>query len=99
MEIEALANHLKVATEVAKNKFLEPVGARWSIKEKPFNGGFACLFFDEKISKCKIYECRPKQCRSFPFWDYFKNRLDELKAECPGVISGDGDDKRSKNEV
>lgn len=33
-----------------------------------------------------IYEVRPTQCRTFPFWDYFKTRVDELKLECPGVV-------------
>jgi Fe-S-cluster containining protein len=35
---------------------------------------------------CKIYNSRPKQCRTFPFWEDFKNNTKELIKECPGVI-------------
>jgi len=34
----------------------------------------------------KIYMARPNQCKTFPFWDYYKTRVDELKLECPGII-------------
>ena len=36
-----------------------------------------------------IYDARPNQCITFPFWDYYKTRLDELKQECPGIIMKD----------
>ena len=61
------------------------MGVRRSIKEKPYDDGFACIFFDEKDKNCSVYELRPKQCRTFPFWDYFKKNLKELRAECIGV--------------
>jgi len=43
------------------------------------------LFFDEAQRNCGIYELRPKQCRSFPFWEYFKTHTKELEEECIGV--------------
>ncbi len=42
-------------------------------------------FFDEKKLNCSIYEHRPKQCRTFPFWEYFKKNYNELEKECIGV--------------
>ena len=68
-----------------ESKFLIRVGLKRSIKEKPYDDGFACIFFDEKNKNCSVYELRPKQCRTFPFWDYFKKNLKELRAECIGV--------------
>lgn len=65
--------------------YLRKVGLRLSFKEFEFEGGFACVFFDTKERKCGIYEFRPKQCRSFPFWEYFKTHKEELKDECIGV--------------
>ncbi len=82
-EIKEIASFLKIDEEIFKKRFLIKVGYRYSIKEKPYKNGFACIFFDKG---CSIYEVRPKQCRTFPFWDYFKTRVDELKKECPGVI-------------
>ncbi|MCE5300535.1 MAG: YkgJ family cysteine cluster protein [Spirochaetia bacterium] len=34
------------------------------VLKTPFKGG--CIFFKEK--KCTIYEVRPSQCRTFPYW-------------------------------
>lgn len=61
------------------------VGFRYSLIEKPYQNGFACVFFDEINKNCGVYEARPTQCRTFPFWEYFKCNLKELKEECIGV--------------
>ena len=65
--------------------FLFKVGTKFSIKEKPYENGFACVFFDEKNKNCGVYEFRPSQCRSFPFWEHFKDNFDELEQECIAV--------------
>jgi hypothetical protein len=59
---------------------------KYSIKERKFEDAYECAFYDRESNGCMIYEVRPLQCRTFPFWDYFKNRVDELKLECPGII-------------
>ncbi len=84
-EIRSLGEYLGYKTELIKEIFLEKFGNRYSIKEKPYNGGFACIFFDEKNKNCSIYEYRPNQCRSFPFWEHFKRNFKELERECIGV--------------
>jgi len=82
-EIKSIASFLNIDEEVFKNRFLIKVGYRFSIKEKPYKNGYACIFFE---NGCKIYDVRPSQCRSFPFWDYYKTRIKALKKECPGVV-------------
>lgn len=57
-----------------------------SIKEKEWAGGYACIFFDEEAKNCSIYEVRPAQCRTFPFWDYYKTHCKEALEECPALI-------------
>ncbi|MGG7073393.1 YkgJ family cysteine cluster protein [Campylobacter sp. 9BO] len=84
-EIAALAKYLNFEIEQFKEQFLFIYKGKFSIKEKPYKGGQACIFFDEKEQNCGIYEYRPKQCRSFPFWEHFKTNLEELKQECIGV--------------
>lgn len=84
-EISALAEHFKLNESEFIDKFLEKYGYRFSLKEKVYEGGYACIFFDEINKNCSIYELRPKQCASFPFWDYFKNYFDELEKECVGI--------------
>lgn len=84
-EIKSLGEYLGYKTELIKEIFLDKFGNRYSIKEKPYKGGFACIFFDEKNKNCSIYEYRPNQCRSFPFWEHFKRNFKELERECIGV--------------
>ena len=87
-EIEALAQLLRVPVEDFERKFVRLVGIRKSLIEYA-NGD--CVFFDNESRKCQVYEARPRQCRSWPFWD------SNLKSEaawaetcevCPG--SGQG---------
>lgn len=84
-EIEALANKFELSKDEFKYIFTYKEGNKISLKEKPFEGGWACVFFDEKNRNCSVYELRPKQCRTFPFWDYFLNHFDELEKECIGI--------------
>ncbi|MBE2983744.1 YkgJ family cysteine cluster protein [Campylobacter sp. RM9344] len=84
-ESRLLAEHLGLNEDEFKEKFLIKVGKKFSIKEKSHEDGYACVFFDEINKNCSIYEFRPSQCRSFPFWDYFRKNLRELERECIGV--------------
>jgi len=87
IEMQKIANLLKISVDELKNNFLIKVGYKFSIKEKELDkNNYACWFFDEKTSRCTIYEARPNQCRTFPFWDFFKNNVEVVKKECPGII-------------
>ena len=86
LEIQKIADFLKLSQEEFKQTFLIKVGYKYSLKEKPFEGGYACVFFNEKNRNCSIYDVRPHQCRTFPFWDFFKNNIKEVKKECPGIV-------------
>ena len=84
-EIKDLAKYLNLSFDEFKFKYLEKFGVRYSIKESIYKNGYKCTFFDEKKLNCSIYEHRPKQCRTFPFWEYFKKNYNELEKECIGV--------------
>lgn len=87
VEIEALANYLKISSSEVKSKYLFKEGYKFSIKEvKLGKNNFACCFFNVEKRQCMIYEVRPIQCRTFPFWPYFKNNMNEVYKECPGII-------------
>jgi len=87
-EIEKLADHLKISIEELGYKYLLKVGYKYSIKEKEIaKNNFACIFFDLEKKCCSVYEARPSQCRTFPFWEYFKNNIKELKEECPAITT------------
>jgi len=87
IEMQKIANLFSISVEELKSNFLIKVGYKYSIKEKKLSeNNYACWFFDEKTSRCAIYEARPNQCRTFPFWDFFKTNINEVKKECPGII-------------
>jgi hypothetical protein len=85
-EITAIAKLLEMDEREFRREYLHKVAYRYSLKEKIVNGSHDCVFFDRSLNGCSIYQARPLQCRTFPFWDYFRHRVDELKLECPGII-------------
>jgi len=85
-EVSALATHLNMDETLFRMTYLLKKGYKFSLKEKIVGLSHDCIFFDREAGGCGVYEARPMQCRTFPFWDYFKNNLQELKNECPGVV-------------
>lgn len=64
-EISALAGRLNMDIADFERKYVRTVGIRKSLIE--FDNG-DCVFLD-KDRKCTVYEDRPRQCRTWPFWD------------------------------
>ncbi|MCC6127248.1 MAG: YkgJ family cysteine cluster protein [Pirellulales bacterium] len=87
-EIEAMAAHLKMDAAKFERKYVRLVGIRKSLIELA-NGD--CVFFDNQNRGCKIYPVRPRQCRTWPFWDSnlkSPESWEETAAHCPGCNQG-----------
>lgn len=88
-EIEGIAAELGEAdVEAFEDEFVRKVGIRRSLREFP-NGD--CVFFDSETRKCTVYNARPRQCRTWPFWDSnlkSPQAWSETCEVCPG--SGQG---------
>lgn len=85
-EIIKLASLLNLTVEEVGLQYLMKAGYKYSIKERRLGeNNYACVFFDLEKRQCSIYEARPSQCRTFPFWDYFKDNINEVKEECPAI--------------
>jgi hypothetical protein len=80
-----IADSIGASLEDFAMKYLIKIGYSFSLKEKPYTDGYACVFFDEVQKNCGIYEARPSQCRDFPFWEVYKDNEQEVKDECPGI--------------
>jgi len=65
--------------------YLNRINNRLSIKERVGEYSMECVFFDHHQKCCSIYAARPRQCRTFPFWEHFKRHKKELIKECPGI--------------
>ena len=86
-EISRIATYLSLSVEDFATIYLKKVGHRYSLIEKELKeDDHACIFFDENKEQCSIYDARPLQCRTFPFWEQFKNNENEVRDECPGIV-------------
>jgi len=87
-EIDAMAARKEMTTAAFETAYVKQVGVRRSLKER--RGG-DCVLLDETTRKCTAYEERPRQCRTWPFWDS-NLRSPEAWAEaaeaCPGCNKG-----------
>lgn len=83
--IKDIASFLHVSEDEFITNYLSKIGYRYTIKEQEYNDGYRCIFFDPQKRGCQIYGVRPVQCRTFPFWEHFKNKIDEVEKECPGI--------------
>ncbi len=84
-EIKALAELLGMDETAFREAYLEKRGYKFSLKERVIGDSHDCIFYDRTANGCGVYAARPEQCRTFPFWDYYKSRVGELKEECPGI--------------
>jgi Fe-S-cluster containining protein len=100
IEADAMATHLNLELPLFKEKYLVKSGYKASIKERVVEineeqkegtcvdkiVSHDCIFFSRETNQCTVYEVRPQQCRTFPFWNYFQNNFKELQEECIGVF-------------
>jgi uncharacterized protein len=85
-ELVALASAIGEEPEAFADKYVRKVGLRSSLREFP-NGD--CVFFDTDTRRCTVYEVRPRQCRTWPFWDSNLRRAEDWEKTC-GVCPGSG---------
>jgi Fe-S-cluster containining protein len=86
-EIDTLSKLLNISVQECFDKYLIKYDYKFSIKEKQLSkNNYACIFFDLDKKQCSIYEARPKQCRTFPFWEHFKTNIKEVIDECPAIV-------------
>jgi len=88
-EMEAIAEHLG-----------KPVGeVRWMDCRKGARGlslrehtGGDCVYLDPRTRGCTVYPVRPRQCRTWPFWNSNLRTEEDWKRTqegCPGAGQGD----------
>ena len=90
-EIEIIADFLKMTVGQLRQEYLRRVGLRTTIIEHQTTKD--CIFLQDIAGqrKCVIYDVRPSQCRSWPFWpDNLTNAGAWNKAaqKCPGINRG-----------
>lgn len=85
-EALAIAKHLALDVVQFKEWFTREVDDQLILKDGEEGH---CVFLEE--GKCLIYEARPAQCRSYPFWpENLQNKASWRKTKelCPGIGQG-----------
>lgn len=68
----------------------------WTVlkQKKDSKGIEGCIFLDEETKMCSIYEARPLQCSTYPFWPRIMESIDTWNDE---VVFNDGQSTSERN--
>ncbi|MGD0785782.1 MAG: YkgJ family cysteine cluster protein [Sedimentisphaerales bacterium] len=90
-EIKLLAEHLGLSDSELRKKYLRRIGFHISILENPQTKDCVFLRHINGSKKCTIYNFRPMQCRTWPFWTVNIDSPDDWNRaamKCPGINKG-----------
>lgn len=95
-EAAAMAKRLNVSVEEFHKRYTKRVMGRRSLEEiRNAYGEYDCVFLvsDKQTGKrtCSIYDVRPQQCRTWPFWpENLRTKRDWVASSqrCPGMTAG-----------
>ncbi len=86
-EIEQIAEFLGLTVKEFSQNYLRFVDGKYSLRElQSHRDEHDCVFLKEK--KCEVYSVRPKQCRTFPWWQSHLKSEEEWTAAamwCEGI--------------
>jgi len=91
-EIWQLARLLKLTIIDFRNRYTRRIDNRISLTEQKIGQDYPCIFFDLEANRCSVYESRPEQCRTYPFWKENRFLIRDLTHDCPGIKSLSEDD-------
>ncbi len=87
-EASKIANVLNISESEFLETYVDVLPDAQTLNLKSLSNG-DCIFL--KDEKCQVYEARPMQCRTFPFWpENLKSlyRWKHVAKECPGIGKG-----------
>jgi Fe-S-cluster containining protein len=87
-DIERIAEHLSIHANDARRDYTRPIRkGKLRLADQRYGD---CIFFDEARG-CAVYEARPDQCRSYPFWPaplQSRETWSEEASACEGIDRG-----------
>ena len=93
-EAAKIAEFLGLSVDAFLQQYAHKVDGRWTLNETKAERGFDCVFLQRDEGDkalCSIYEVRPAQCRTWPFWpeNLRSGRAWRAAAKtCPGMEAG-----------
>ncbi len=89
LEIVDIAHELGIDPVLFRNVFTRPYGGGRALTSTSVG---ECVLLDVTTGKCGVYNARPTQCRTYPFWTEVVHSKSAWKQEmkrCPGIGKGD----------
>lgn len=92
-----IARELGLEEDEFYEQYAHKISGQWSLIEKHTKHGYDCIFLDRESvpdkAICSLYESRPGQCRTWPFWpENLESReiWEETRRQtpCPGMNTG-----------
>jgi Fe-S-cluster containining protein len=96
-EARAMAKATGCSEAEFRDKYARKLKDGWSLKEHQTQHGWDCVFLDRStrpgLALCRLYQARPRQCRTWPFWPEnleSEAAWDEARraTPCPGMGHG-----------
>lgn len=90
-EAQAMADRVGVTKREFYQRYAKRKIGKWTLEEVRFHKQYDCVFLERDENgrgKCSIYDVRPTQCRTWPFWasNLSSPRAWAQAAEgCPGM--------------
>ena len=89
IDLKRFSKYFKISLKKFKEKYCQITDGFIHLAEKPELYG-NCIFLRDK--KCSVYNSRPSQCRTWPFWnDNMKAKVwnNDIAVNCPGIGKGE----------
>lgn len=86
-ELAAMASQVGLAAADFRRIYTRSLWRGMSLREK---ANYDCVLLGEN-GRCSVYEARPVQCRTWPFWDSNladRESWEEAGCRCPGIGHG-----------
>ena len=88
-DLIAMAELMNMKLDDFANDYIKAAYGRLSIQERLRDGEYHCALFDPSTNHCLVYEVRPEQCRTFPYWEQYRSNYKKILELCPGISERD----------
>lgn len=90
-----MAANLGISEQSFLDDYTHSTSLGLSLNEKSADDGYDCVFLDRETMPgkaiCGVYEARPSQCRTWPFWPEnlrSPESWERASRGCPGMNTG-----------
>lgn len=83
-DLDRLSNHFEISVEEFQRKYTRLIDGQYALLDEATS--YDCIFLKDK--KCTVYESRPTQCQTFPWWIHHLREpkdWEDAAGRCEGI--------------